>query len=162
MRKKSQKIFGLLLITVMIACNINNGDPKSVAKHFFEAVKATNFEEAQKYATKDSKMALQLAQMAVNFSASNKDTILAQLDKHNIEYGEPVITGNDATIGITLDKKDKINFNMKKEDGIWKMAFDLSSLMKMGMGNMEKHGASESDIKEAQKALEHLNIDSLK
>jgi biotin-(acetyl-CoA carboxylase) ligase len=151
----------LLLGFVIISCGVGNANqPKAVAKNFFNALQATNFEEAQKFATKDSKMILQLAQIAMNFSGKNKDTILQEISKHNFEYGEPVINGDEATIGVTIDKKEKINFTLKKEEGMWKMALDLNTLMKMGMGTKEEKSGSENDMNEMQDELKKLEADS--
>ena len=74
MKKNFLQLFSLVVLAVIMSCNVGtSNDPKSVAKKFFEAIKATNFDEAQKYATKDSKMALQLAQLALTAAGANKD-----------------------------------------------------------------------------------------
>jgi hypothetical protein len=42
----------------LFSCKPSGGDPKTVAKNFFEALKTMNVDEASKYATRDSKSML--------------------------------------------------------------------------------------------------------
>ncbi len=157
-----QQLAGLIVIILLVSCNSENkNDPKSVTKQFFSAMQTANFEEAQKFATKDSKMTLQLAQMAMSFSGKNKDTLLQEISKHSLDYGEPVINGDEATIDVTVDKKQKIDFTLKKEEGLWKMALDLNTLMKMGMGKMEEKGVSQDEMEKIKKEVDELNVDSM-
>jgi hypothetical protein len=163
MKKTFVKFLALAVIVAgMIACKGGGGDPKSVAKNFFEALKTMNIDEAAKYATKDSKSMLDLMKMGMNMAPKNMDSLKAEMSKQKIEYSDPVITGDEATLSVTVDGKEKTDFKLKKEDGLWKVAFDKNSLMKTGMEKMEEHGASDSDMKEAQDALNGLNSDSVK
>ncbi len=164
MKKSFLQLAAIALITLAIAAcsGAGGGDPKSVAKKFFEALKTMNIDEASKYATKDSKSVLDLMKMGMSMSPKNVDSLKTEMDKHKIEYGEPVINGNEATLTVTSDGTEKTNFKLKKEDGQWKVAFDKASLMSTGMEKMEQHGASDAELKEAQDAIQNLNADSLK
>ena len=162
MKRTFLKLFAFTLVTLVLSCAGSGGDPKSVAKNFFEALKVMNIDEAAKYATKDSKTMLDLLKMGTSMAPINRDSLKTEMDKQKVEYSEPVINGNEATITVIVNDKDKTNFKLKKEDGLWKVAFDKNSMMKTGMEKMEQHGASESDMKEAQEAIEHLNSDSVK
>jgi hypothetical protein len=51
----------LLGLTIASGCSQYADDPKTVAQHFMEAVKKTDFEEAKKYATKNSKDMIDLS-----------------------------------------------------------------------------------------------------
>ena len=144
-----------------IGCTAGGGDPKAVAKNFFEALKTMNIEEAEKYATKDSKTVLDLMKTMMSMAPKNLDSMKAEMANHKMVYSDPVINGDEATLSVTIDGKDKTDFKLKKEDGLWKVAFDKNSLMKTGMEKMEQQGASESDMKEAEKALEQMNSDSV-
>ena len=62
---------------------------------------------------------------------------------------------------MTVDGKEKTDFRLKKEDGLWKVAFDKNSLMKAGMKKMKQKGASDEEMREAQEALNQLNSDSV-
>ena len=56
-----------------------------------------------------------------------------------------------------------MNYTLKKEDGSWKVAFDKSSLMSMGMEKMNEKGINPSDsIGKAMDQLKNINMDSLK
>jgi hypothetical protein len=150
------------LMAVITACNSGGGDPKTAAKNFFEALKTMNIDEAAKYATKESKIFLDLMKTGVNRSPKNIDLLKAEFGKHKVEYSEAAINGDQATITVTVDGKDKTDFRLKKEEGQWKVAFDLSTLMKTGMEKMEEKGASEAEMKEAGEALKQLDSGSLK
>lgn len=146
---------------LMIACKGGGDDPKTVARHFFEALKTMNVDEAAKYATKDSKSMLDLMKMGMSMAPKNLDSMKAEMAKQKVEYTEPVINGDEATISVTVNDKEKTDFKLKKEEGAWKVAFDKNSLMKTGMEKMEQHGASEEEMKEAQDALKGVNSDSV-
>jgi hypothetical protein len=163
MKKTFLKLTVVAIIAIaLVACKGGGGnDPKSAAKNFFEAFKTMNIDEAAKYATKDSKSMLDLMKMGMNMAPKNIDSLKNEMDKHKIEYGEPVITGDEATIDITTDGKEKTNFKLKKEDGIWKVAFDKNSIMKTGMEKMQEKGATDEQMKEVQDELDKLNVDSL-
>lgn len=163
MKKTLVKFLVFIAIAAGIAsCKGSGGDPKSVAKNFFEALKTMNIDEAAKYATKESKSMLDLMKMGMNMAPKNMDSLKAEMAKQKIDYSEPVINGDEATLTVTVDNKEKTDFKLKKEDGAWKVAFDKNSLMKSGMEKMEEHGASDADMKEAQDALKQLNSDSVK
>lgn len=151
-----------LVLSVMVACSgAGGGDPKSVAKKFFEALTTMNIEEASKYATKDSKSMLDLMKMGMTMAPQNMDSLKAEMAKQKIEYSDPVINGDEATLAVTVDGKEKTNFRLKKEDGAWKVAFDKNSLMKTGMEKMEEKGASPDDLNKAMDAMNQLSGDSL-
>lgn len=144
------------IVAVMTACQAGGGDPKSAAKNFFEALKTMNIDEAAKYATKDSKSMLDLMKMGLNMAPKNIDSLKAEMAKQKIEYGEPVINGNEATVTVTVDQKDKTDFKLKKEDGQWKVAFDKNTLMNTGKEKMQEKGVAPEELEEAQKALDSL------
>lgn len=148
---------------VLAACSgTGGGDPKSVAKSFFEALRMMNIDEASKYATKDSKGMLDMMKMGMSMAPLNQDSLKKEVAKQKVEFGEPTINGDEATISVTVDGKDKTDFKLKKEEGQWKVAFDKNTLMKTGMEKAKEGGASEQELQEAEKALEMLNSDSLK
>jgi hypothetical protein len=154
-------IFMAMVTLFLFSCKPSGGDPKTVAKNFFEALKTMNIDEASKYATKDSKSMLDLMKMGMSMAPKNMDSIKAEMAKQKIEYSDPVINGDEATLSVTVDNKEKTDFRLKKEDGQWKVAFDKNSLMKTGMEKMEQKGASEEEMKQAQDALNQLNSDSV-
>jgi nitrogen fixation protein FixH len=158
-------LFSLATATALIvlaACGGSGGDsPKDVAQKFFEAIKTFNIDEASKYATKDSKSMLDLMKMGMSFAPKNMDSIKNEMAKQKIEYSEPVINGEEATVSVTVDGKDKTDFKLKKEDGQWKVAFDKNSLMQTGMEKMKDGEPSEEDQQQMEDAMKQLNPDSL-
>jgi hypothetical protein len=164
MKKYFLQLSAIAMIALALAaCSGSaSNDPKSVTKNFFEALKTMNIDEAAKYATKDSKSMLDLMKMGMSMAPKNMDSLKAEMAKQKIEYSEPVINGEEATITVTTDGKENTDFKLKKEDGLWKVAFDKNSLMKTGMEKMEEHGASDAEMQEAQDALENLNADSIR
>jgi len=121
-----------------------------------------DIDEAAKYATKDSKQMLDMMKMGMSFAPVNKDSLKQEMAKQKIEYGDAVINGDEATISVTVDGKDKTDFKLKKEEGAWKVAFDKNTLMKTGMEKMQQKGASAEEMEDAQKAMDMLSGDSLK
>jgi hypothetical protein len=152
-----------LAMIALAACSGGGGnDPKSVAKKFFEAFKTMNMDEAAKYATKDSKGMLDMMKMGMSMAPVNQDSLKKEMDKQKIEFSDAVINGDAATVSVTVDGKDKTDFQLKKEDGQWKVAFDKNTLMKTGMEKMQQKGASQEELDEAKKAMDLLqNKDSL-
>jgi len=160
--KKQIIILLALVTTVFVACSSGGGDPKAVTKKFYEAMKTMNMDEAAKYATKESKNMLDLMKMGMSFAAANQDSIKAEMAKQKVDFSDAVINGDEATVTVTLNDKDKTDFKLKKEDGQWKVAFDKNTLMKTGMEKAQQNGTDPAELQEAQKALESLqNPDSL-
>jgi hypothetical protein len=141
----------------IIGCSGGGNDPKSVAKKFFEAIKMMDIDEATKYATKDSKGMLDMMKMGLSFANLNKDSLRKELDKQKLEFSDPVINGDNATVTITSDNEDPTEFKLKKEDGQWKVAFDKNTIMKTGIEKMEQKGASDEELNDARKAMDMLN-----
>jgi nitrogen fixation protein FixH len=160
--KRRSTILLALVTSIFMACSSGGGDPKAVTKKFYEAMKTMNMDEAAKYATKESKNMLDLMKMGMSFAAANQDSIKAEMAKLKVDFSEPVINGDEATVTVTVDGKDKTEFKLKKEEGQWKVAFDKNTLMKTGMEKAQQNGADPAELQEAQKALESLqNPDSL-
>ncbi len=162
MMKQLVRVGVFAALVCLIACSGGPaGDPKAAAEKFFHALKTMNFEEAEKYATKDSKSMLDLLKMGMSFTP-NQDSLKAEMEKQKIKYSDAVIDGDEATVTVTVDEKEKTDFKLKKEEGEWKVAFDKSTLMQMGMDKAKEKGVSEDELKQAQEALETLSSDSMK
>ncbi|TAD82943.1 MAG: DUF4878 domain-containing protein, partial [Bacteroidetes bacterium] len=163
MKKTMLTLAAGLLAVLMVACGgTDSNSPKAVAKGFFEALRTMNIDEAAKFATKDSKSMLDLMKMGMSMAPKNIDSLKAEMAKQKIEYSEPKIEGDVATITITTDGKEKTDFKLKKEEGKWKVAFDKNSMMQTGASKMEEKGASAEEMKEAEEAMKMLNVDSVK
>ncbi len=159
----SAQSFAFLTAFVLLACNAGstNNDPKEVAKNYFEAFKLMQLDEASKYATWESQSVLSLMKMGLEKTPIKTDDLKAEFAKHTITYGEPVIKGDDATVSVSIDNSPTTDLKLKKEDGLWKVDFNMNSLFNAGMEKMEQSGVSEKDIEEAKESLKRLNTDSL-
>ncbi len=153
-----------LLSTVsFIGCNSGGGeDPKAVLSKFFEALSKKDIATARKLATKDSKSMIDMMEMGMNMSKDSKDN--DKFNKDKMEFGEPKIEGDKATVSVKeKGTEDTQNFILKKEDGSWKVAFDKASIMSMGMEKMKNEGQNPADsLNKAMEELKNVNMDSLK
>lgn len=139
------KKFILLLITVLIVIfsgcqTAGGGNPKEVLKHFFGSISKKDFTEAKKQATKDSDGMLSMMEMGMqNMNNAHGDKMMGMIQ--NMQMGNAVINGDRATVSVK-DKKsgEARDFLLKKENGDWKVAFDMSTLMEMANKKMKGHG----------------------
>ncbi len=157
----------LLAIVVLSSFSLNGcksggGDPKVVLEQFFDALSKNNIEAARKLATKDSKSMIDMMEMGMKMAKDKKDS--DKFSKANMEIGEPKIDGDKAVIAVKEKTTgENLNYTLKKEEGSWKVAFDKSSLMSMGMEKMNEKGINPADsIGKAMDELNNLNVDSLK
>jgi hypothetical protein len=138
------------------SCNsAGSNDPKAVLISFFDALAKKDISAARKYATADSKSMLDMMEMAMK-AGSDKDSKDEKYDKSKMEFGDPKIDGDKATIEVKeKGSGEATNFTLKKESGGWKVAFDKASMMNMGMDKMKDKGMDSMD------KVEDMNIDSL-
>ena len=152
----------LLMAAVVItavfisSCNsTNSNDPKAVLISFFDALAKKDISAARKLATAESKSMLDMMEMGMKMG-NDKDSKDDKYDKSKMEFGEPKIEGDKATIEVKEKTSgEATNFTLKKESGAWKVAFDKASMMTMGMDKMKEKGMDASD------SLQNMNIDSL-
>lgn len=159
----------ILLAIVMLStvsffgCNSGGGDPKAVLGQFFTALSKNDIEGARKLATKDSKSMIDMMEMGMKMGKDNK----SESDKFkpdNMEIGEAKIDGDKAVIPVKEKTSgETLNYNLKKEDGGWKVAFDKASVMSMGKEKMDEKGINPADsINAAMDKLKDIDMDSLK
>lgn len=153
-------------IIVLSGCKSGGGDPKTVLSAFFDALVKKDFTTVKKYSTKDSEGMLGMIEMAMQKMPDSSQTM--QYKKENIELGDAVINGDNATVAVK-DKKsgETTDFTLKKEDGSWKVAFDKSTLMEMAQKKMKEHGmggmsngtdsVSKEDMQKAQQMMDSAN-----
>ena len=142
-----KKIFAIAVTTFVIllsGCQSGgSGNPKDVLHDFFTALSKKDFDGAKKYATKDSDGMISMMEMGMkNMQQGNSEHSDKMLDMiNNMKMGDAAIDGDKATISVT-DKKsnESTDFLLKKEDGNWKVAFDMSTLMEMANKKMKEHG----------------------
>ncbi len=81
-----------------------------------------------------------------------------------MEFGNDKIEGDNTIVPVKEKNSGEIiNYTLKKEGGQWKVAFDKSSLMTMGMDKMNEKGINPMDsLQRGMDELKKLNMDSLK
>ena len=153
----------VLLSTVsFFGCKSGGGDPKAVLGQFFTALSKDDMEGARKLATKDSKQMIDFMEMGMKMGKDKKESDKFKPD--NMEIGEAKIDGDKAVVPVKEKTTgETLNYNLKKEDGGWKVAFDKASVMSMGKDKMDEKGINAADsINAAMDKLKDINIDSLK
>lgn len=132
--------FAILSTTFFISsCSNSGGDPKATLTAFFDALGKKDIEAARKLATTESKSMLDMMEMGLKMSKDSKD--MEKYDKTKMEFGEPKIEGDKATVAVKEKSTgETTNFTLKKENGAWKVAFDKASMMQMGMDKMKEKG----------------------
>lgn len=138
-----------------------SGDPKETLQTFFELLSKKDIEGAGKYATADSKTLLSLMETAFKMDQGADKT--KQFDKKNIELGKATINGDNATVPVKdIASGESVDFALKKEKGVWKVAFDMGTLMQIGMQKMkEKNPAGADSLIKGMAAMKNVNVDSL-
>ena len=156
---------GAVVITSVFffaSCNsAGSGDPKSVLISFFDALTKKDISGARKLATAESKSMLDMMEMGMKMGGDKKDD--GKYDKEKMEFGDAKIEGDKATVAVK-DKSsgETTNFTLKKEGGDWKVAFDKSSMMNMGMDKMKDKGMDvDSTVNNGLDKLKDMNADSL-
>lgn len=158
-------LFAALLLTPILFSSCKSGgsgDPKAVLSQFFDALKNKDIAAAKKLATEDSKQMLDLMEMGLKAQPNAKDD--GEFDKAKMEFGEPKIEGDKATVSVKkAGSDDAMNFTLKKEKGDWKVAFDKATIMGSAMDKMKEQGMNPADsIGKAMEELKNVNMDSLK
>jgi len=158
-----------LLLAVTVLCSIafascqsnSNGNPNEVLSQFFDAMAKRDTVKIKALTTKESESMLSMMTMGMSMADSKKD--LEKYDKTKMEFGTAIINGDNAKVPV----KDKasgetVNFPMKKEDGQWKVAFDKSSVMEMGMEKMKEGKMNVGDsLEKGMDAMKDVNMDSM-
>ena len=146
------------LLILMMSCKSGGADPKIVLSDFFTALSKKDMVKAKSLATEESKTMLDMMEMAMK--TDTKET--EKFNPGNMQFGEAKIEGDKATVPAKdVASGETTNFTLKKEDGSWKVAFDKTSLMNIGMEKMKKDGITDSTMNVLDE-LKHLDADSLK
>ena len=148
-------VFAAAIATfAFIGCKDNkNGSPKEVLSAWFDAMAKKDMATVKELSTPESQSMISLMEMGMKDSAASKET--EKYDKTKMEFGEPIIDGDNAKVPVKEKSSgETTNFPMKKVNGQWKVAFDKSSMMQMGMDKMK-------DEKISTGGTESVNMDSI-
>lgn len=141
-------------------------------KSFFTALSNQNYDEAAKYATPESKAALNMIKSLIEIGKKASESIKIEASEDanaeintklsKVEYGEPVIEGDKATLPITINNETN-NIYLKNIDGEWKVAFDKNSMKQiMNENSAQSGGDINTELENAAQKLQNLNLDTLK
>lgn len=157
MKKVVLAVFTGLLI-LMLSCKSGGGDPKIVLSDFFTALSKKDMVKARSLATEESKTMLDMMDMAMK--TDTKET--EKFNPGSMQFGEAKIDGDKAIVPAKDVSSGEItNYSLKKEGGSWKVAFDKTSLMNIGMEKIKKEGMTDS-VANVLDELKNLDADSLK
>jgi len=143
-------------------CKNAGGDPKANLISFFDALGRKDLVTARKLATTESKSMIDMIEMGLKMAKDKNE--MDKYDKSRMEFGDAKIVGDRATVPVK-DKKsgEMTNFTLKRESGDWKVAFDKSTMMQMGMDKMKEKGVGGLDsLGKGFEELKKINIDSMK
>ena len=149
------------------SCKSSGSDPKVVLTGFFDAMAKKDIAAARKLATADSKAMFDLMEMGMKMKDNTmEDKTDAQFDKSNMEMGEAKIDGERATVNVKEKKSgEAVDFVLKKENGEWKVAMDMATMMSMGAEKMKEKGMNDEqmgELNEKMEAFKNMSADSLK
>ena len=134
----------------------DSGNPTPVLAAFFDAMVKQDSAAVLKLCTPESRPMLELIKGKMNSTLSKE---AGKYDKSKVDFGTAVINGENAKVPVTDKSSGEVtNFPMKKIGGEWKVAFDMGSLMEMGMEKFQQHGG---DIRQITEKLNKMNADSI-
>jgi hypothetical protein len=132
-------------LIIMTGCKSQEkGAPKDVLHNFLTALAKKDFSKAKTYATKDSDGMISMMETGMQGMQSMDDNSHANEMMelvNNMKIGAAQIEGDKATVPVADSKSNEsIDFLLKKENGDWKVAFDMATLMDMASKKMKEHG----------------------
>lgn len=126
--------------------DLSGSSPESELSNFFDAMAKKDMNEARKYVTKDSEGMLSMMEMGMNSNQQKDGDSTNPFDKNKVEFGKADIQGEKAYVPVTEKSSgETVDMIMKKEDGKWKVAFDMATLMEMAQSKMKEKGMREED-----------------
>lgn len=155
-----KKLLSILFVSIIfMSCDTGQSthgvnDPKDVLTRFFKALSEKNIPEAKKYVTADSEGMINMMQMSFdNMEApvDNED----QFDPSKVDIADAQIKGDIATVRVTEKQSgESTNFTLKKEEGEWRIAFDMGTLYNMAAERIQQEG---TDVHKADSLLKNLS-----
>lgn len=152
----------LLSIVTMVSCKTDDGgNPNEVLSQFFDAMAKRDTAKIRILTTEESSSMISM--MTTGLAMTDTGKVMDKYDKSKMEFGKPIINGDNAKVPV----KDKasgetVNFPMKKVNGKWKVAFDKSSVMEMGMEKIKDGDMNMSDsLQKGMEEMKNMNMDSM-
>lgn len=158
-----KNIIVVLIITmVMVGCKSNDKieTPNKVFSSFADAFTKKDLGRMRLLCTMDSKTSLDILEKQ---SKKMNMASMKHFDTSNISIGEPVIEGDDAVLPIKEKESGvTIDFPLKKEDGVWKIAFDVNTLYNLFNETVQKNELDQRipGLDSMMKRYKDINLDS--
>lgn len=152
----------LTLSTLLFSsCGSTDSDPQAVLNEFLDALSKKDIATARQNATADSKSMLDLMELGMKMDSTSSNT--GEYDRSQMTFEKPVIENDKATIRVRAAKSgETTTFTLRKEKEQWKVAFDKTSMMNMGMEKMKEMNQDQGEnMAKAKDALRKINPDSL-
>ena len=160
------------ILVMAMGCNSagdsGNSGPREVLTKFLQALGKKDIEEAKKYVTKDSEPFMNMIQTGMSMAGDISNQVYQNEDP---VYGDPMIEGDRATVQVSSkNSEEKRNFILKKENGDWKVSFDIATVMQMGRDKMKNNGlegspedmmGSKEDIENAMNSFKNLSKEDM-
>jgi len=137
-----------------LACNTaGSGDPKVALDNFLTAMQKSDFEEAKKFTTEDS-------QGMMNMLTKDGEKSSNVYKDKKFEITHVGIEGSTAKAAVKFDGNSRVQviFTLKKEDGAWKVRFNLSAMMDMAKDVLKDLQGIDID-KDVNDAIDSIKID---
>jgi hypothetical protein len=161
--KKSIYYLFILAISFFSGCKSNEADPSHTLKSFLEALEKKDFKTAKQFATDDSKSLLDILEMGSTLNKEKTESIKGA-SVSTLKFDEPVISADKATIVVRNKENDQspITFTLKKINNEWKVAFDKSTLIGMGMEQLNESTKEKSaEMNRALDEIKKIGLDSM-
>jgi hypothetical protein len=161
--KKSICYLFILAISLISGCKTNEADPSQTLKSFLEALEKKDFKTAKKFATDDSKSLLDILEMGSTLN-KEKPAVIKGATVTTLKFDEPIISSDKANITVHNKEKNQspITFTLKKINKEWKVAFDKSTLIGMGMEQLnESTKENSAEMNKALDEIKKIGLDSM-
>jgi hypothetical protein len=159
-----KKIISIVIVAIFfVGCKSNDKieTPNKVFSNFAEALSKKDLSKARELCTADSKAVLDFMEKK---SKGMKVMPMDKFDTSKVSFGEVIINGDEAKIPIKEKESGvTVEFPLKKEDGVWKIAFDMKSLFDMSMETLkdDKLNIPQEKLDSIMKKFKSVNLDSL-
>jgi hypothetical protein len=166
---KRSIIFCLIVSIVLLsACKgvKDSNDPKVIVSEFMDALSKKDFTTARQLTTSESQTVINMMETAVKMG-STPESSFVKFDHSRVTLGEATISGETATVPLTENKSgETINYQLQKQNGAWKVAFDLPTLMNIFTDKMVEKGINPvngalDSLSKGLDQMKSINIDSL-
>lgn len=144
MKKTTAVLLSALgVMAILVSCkgkDMASADPKTVLTQFMERLAKKDIAGASKLATKESQATMNMVKMGMGMAEKMKgyDKESKEIGPmaifNNVEIGDAKIDGETALVPFKHKTKGtSFDFPLKKEDGAWRVDFNIAALRTLGM-----------------------------